>query len=88
MRSYPEFETKKRQTGDITAMFSPEYVCKGCTPALVNPFRKGESMNASMKVLAALALLSALAGCAQLGMPGASGVSTTDPLSYEPPADG
>jgi len=45
-------------------------------------------MNASMKVLAALALLSALAGCAQLGMPGASGVSTTDPLSYEPPADG
>ena len=45
-------------------------------------------MNASMKVLAALALLAALAGCAQLGMPGASRVGTTDPLSYEAPADG
>ena len=46
-------------------------------------------MNARVKVLAALALLAALAGCAQLGMPGASGVNTDDPsLSYEPPADG
>jgi hypothetical protein len=46
-------------------------------------------MNARMKVVAALTLLAALAGCAQLGMPGTSGVSTTDSsLNYEAPADG
>ncbi|HEY0337703.1 MAG TPA: hypothetical protein VGC70_10230 [Burkholderiales bacterium] len=45
-------------------------------------------MNTRMKVLAALVLLTALAGCAQLGMAPASGVSTSEPSSYEPPADG
>jgi hypothetical protein len=41
-------------------------------------------MNAAIKVFAAIALLGALMGCAQLGIPAPSGVTTVDPPIYEP----
>jgi len=63
-------------------------MAQGLRGSSATSISKGEAMNPRMKVLAALVLLTALAGCAQLGMAPASGVSTSEPSSYEPPADG
>lgn len=49
---------------------------------------KENDMNAAMKVLAAVALLGAVVGCAQLGIPAPSGVTTVDPPIYEPSPGG
>jgi hypothetical protein len=45
-------------------------------------------MNAAMKVLASVALLGVVVGCAQLGIPAPSDVTTVDPPIYEPSPGG
>jgi hypothetical protein len=46
-------------------------------------FIKENEMNATVRVLVALALLEVLAGCAQLGIPAPTGMTTVDPPMYE-----
>ena len=40
-------------------------------------------MNSTVRVLAAIALLGFLSGCAQFGIPAPSGFATVDPPVYE-----